>query len=223
MYARFTLSLTMLLCLTGAARAQSGGGSVRMSGVVSETVALSIPQGASAPGVSVTTTRNDEHSLTVTLSGATRELTQVSVPVRIRSNAGYSLFAKAEAGGSNLSSLLVTGARPTGDLVAPGAAEAVGVAAAFDGRHGADGFNRPNLSAPSELLSGPRISLGGTFQSPHNALEVVLSITVEPRADGQAWTVVLLLSAESGARVGVDHRVAAHEQVARLRGLDRQV
>ncbi|MFL6331976.1 MAG: hypothetical protein ACJ754_01375 [Pyrinomonadaceae bacterium] len=196
MYARLSLLLIVMLCLTGAARAQSGGGSVRMSGVVSETVALSITQGAWEPGVSVTTTRNADRSLTVTLSGTTRELTQLSLYVQVRSNADYRLYAKAEAGDSNLSSLLVTGARPTGDLVVPGAAEAVSVAAAFDAVHGAERFKRPDLSAPTELLSGPRASLGGTLQSPHNAVEVVLSMTVEPRADGQGWTVGLLLSAE---------------------------
>jgi hypothetical protein len=197
----FSLFLTLTLGLTCAARAQTGGGSVRMSGVVSETIALSIPQGAGAPGVLVNTSRNAERSLTVTISGTARDTAEVRIPVQIRSNTGYKLFASAQGGGANLSSLLVTGARPTGSFVAPDAAEAVSVTAAFDGRSGAGGptqapgFNRPNLSALSELLSGPRVSTGGTLQSPQNALEVVLSITVEPHADGQSWTVELLLSA----------------------------
>jgi hypothetical protein len=125
------------------------------------------------------------------------------IPVQVRSNVGYKLLATATAGGSDLSSLLVVGARPTGSLAAPDAAEALGVAAAFDGRGRAGGsfpndFGRPDLSTPVELLSGPRVSAGGTLLSPHNALEVVLSATVEPHADKEGWTLVLLLSATPG-------------------------
>jgi hypothetical protein len=198
---RLTLLLMLMLCLTCVARAQSGGGSVRMSGVVSETVALSIPQWAEAPGVSVNTTRNADRSLIVILSGSAHDRAEVRVPIQIRSNAGYRLFATAEARGAVLSSLLVTDARPTGTLVAPNAAGALSVASAFDGRSGVGSLNRPDLSAPSELLSGPRVSTGGTMLSPHNALEVVLSITVEPRADTQGWTVELRLSADPGERL----------------------
>jgi hypothetical protein len=203
---RFILFLMSMLCLACVARAQSGGGSVWMSGGVSETVALSIPQRAKALGdcLRVNTSRNADGSLTVTISGTTRDLTEVRIPVQIRSNTGYRLLAKAKAAGSNLSSLLVVGARPTGNLVFPEAAEAINVAAAFDGRRGANkstpagGINRPKLSALSELLSGPRVSTGGTITSPHNALEVTLSVAVAPRAGSRGWTVELLLSAAPG-------------------------
>ena len=197
---RFSLLLTLTLGLTCAARGQAGGGSVRMSGDVSETVVLSIPQTTDAPGVVVSTSRNSGRALTVSISGATRELTELRIPVQIRSNTSYRLAAYARSGGSNLSSLLVVGARPTGTLAASDAAEALSVADGFDGRGSAGqsnvaGGNRPNLSASAELLSGPRVSLGGTLQSPQNALEVVLSLTVEPQADVQSWTVELLLLA----------------------------
>jgi hypothetical protein len=69
---RFSLFLTLTLCLSGISRAQAGGGSVRMTGVVSELVALSIPQTDGAPGVLVNTSRSDDSSLTVTLNGNTR-------------------------------------------------------------------------------------------------------------------------------------------------------
>ena len=198
-----SLLLMSVLCLAGAARAQSGGGSVRMNGEVSGTVMLSIPRGAEASGagVRVSTSRNADGSLNVSLSGATREPTEVRIPVQIRSNTGYRLFAAARSGGPNLSSLLVVGARPSGSLVFPGAAEAVSVAAGFDGRRGADnstadgGFNRRDFSALSELLSGPRVSVGGTPLSPQNAVEVVLSAAFEPQPGGEGWAVELLLSA----------------------------
>lgn len=198
---RFTLLLMLLLCSACVARAQLGGGSVRMSGVVSETVALSIPEGALTPGVSVNTTRNADRSLTVTLSGSAHERAEVRIPVQIRTNAGYKLFAAVEARGADLSSLLVADARATGNLVAPDAAEAVNVVPAFDARAGAEGLKRPALSARSELLGGPRVSTGGTMLSPHNALEVVLSINVEPRSEARGWAVELHLSAEPGERL----------------------
>ncbi len=203
---RLRLFLIPLLCLSAVARAQSGSGSVLMSGGVSEIVALSISPSAesSRSGVSVTSTRNADRSLTVTVSGSTRGLMEIRIPVQIRSNTGYRLFAAAKAGGANLSSLFVFRARPTGILVAPGAAEAVSVAPMFDGRDSADrlmpagSFGRQNFSAPFELLSGPRVSTGGLPMSPHNALEVTLSVAVETRADNQVWTIELQLSAEPG-------------------------
>lgn len=203
----FSLFLMLTLCPAWVARAQTGGGSVSLSGVVSETIALSISQESGAAGVLVSTSRNAERSLTVTISGTTRDTAELRISVQIRSNTAYGLFASAKNGGANLSSLLVVGARPTGIFVAPDAAEALSVAAAFDGRGGAGGsthaagFNRTNLSALSELLSGPRVSTGGTLHSPQNALEVVLSMTVEPRADDQSWTVELLLSAAPGGQL----------------------
>ena len=205
---RFSLFLTLTLCLSGMARGQAGGGSVRMTGVVSELVALSIPQVTETQGVLVNTGRGADNSLTVTLNGNTRGPTEVRIPVQIRSNTAYRLSAAAKSSGSELKSLLVVGARTTGALAAPDAAAALSVAAAFDGRNGggsstpADGFsstpagfNLPNLSTLSELLSGPRATLGGTLQTPQNAVEVTLYVAVSPRADAQNWTVELLLSA----------------------------
>ncbi len=197
---RLILFLIALLSLSASVRAQTSG-SVRMSGGVSGTVALTVPQGQDVPGVRVTSTKNADHSLTVTLEGVTRRPTVVSIPVQIRSNIGYRLLVTAKSDGSDLSSLQVVRARPTGNSVFPGAAEALGVAPAFDGRGGAggptpaSGFKRLNLSAPAELISGPRVSFGGTLLSPQNALEVTLSLAVEPLDGLQSWTVELLLSA----------------------------
>ncbi|HJQ31126.1 MAG TPA: hypothetical protein VJ866_03050 [Pyrinomonadaceae bacterium] len=197
---RFSLFVTLTLCLTCVARAQAGGGSIRMTGIVSELVALSIPQTTEAPGVLVNTSRGADNSVTVTLNGNTRGLTEVRIPVQIRSNTAYRLSAAATSSGSDLKSLFVVGARTTGTLATPDAAEALSVAAAFDGRNG-DGFNLPNLSNLSELLSGPRATLGGTLQSPQNAVEVTLSVAVAPQSDAQSWTVELLLSAAPAAQL----------------------
>lgn len=204
---RLHLFLITLLCLSGVARAQSGAASVKMSGGVSEMVTLSSPagEGVSADGVRVTSSHNPDRSLSITLSGSTRDVTRVGVPVQIRSNTGYRLFATAKGEGADLSSLSVDDAHPTGNLVAADAAGALSVAAIFDARPGAgklipaDGFNRPSLSSPVELLSGPRVSLGGMPGSPQNALEITLSLGVKPRAGVQVWTIELLLSAGPAA------------------------
>ncbi|MBV9926784.1 MAG: hypothetical protein JOZ96_17325 [Acidobacteria bacterium] len=182
--------LTAMLCVTCVARGQTGGGSVRMSGVVSETVSLSISQPSEAPGLLVDTTRNADGSVTVVVNGSARDPQEIRVPVLIRSNSAYRLFASAEARGADLSSLLVDGARATGSSVAPDAGDLHVSTTLLD---------HPNLSARTELFGGPRVSLGGTLQSPHNALEVILTLSVEPRAEGRDWTVELLLSAEPHA------------------------
>ena len=204
---RLHLLITML-CLSGVARAQSGGAHVKMSGGVSEMVTLSSPSGAnvSADGVRVTSSNAFGQSLSITLSGTARDLTRVSVPLQIRSNADYNLLAAAQVEGAGLSGLYVADAYPTGNLVAADAVGALSVAAIFDARQGAGksipagGFNQTNLSSPVRLLSGPRVSLGGTQGSPQNALEVVLSLVVAPRARSQVWTIELLLTVAPSAR-----------------------
>jgi hypothetical protein len=62
--------------------------------------------------------------------------------------------------------------RGTGRLVAPGAIDNVQTPPEFD------------LSKPFELLSGPRISLGGTLNSHDNALAITLHIRVTPNSVG---------------------------------------
>jgi hypothetical protein len=201
------LFLITTLCLAGVARAQTGGARVTASGGVSQTVTLSFDQGAkvSTEAARVASSHDEGRALVITISGAARDLTRVSIPIRIRSNTAYRLLATAKSDGAKLASLSVVDARPTGRLVAADA-EALSVASMFDARPGAgklipaDGFNRPGLSSLLELLSGPRVSLGGTLGSPLNALEVTLSMAVEPRAGEQVWAVDLLLTAEPAAR-----------------------
>ncbi|HEX8119432.1 MAG TPA: hypothetical protein VF521_19290, partial [Pyrinomonadaceae bacterium] len=196
--------LLTTLCLSGVARSQSGGGSVTASGVVRGTVALSFEERAEtyAEGVRVASAHNEGGTLVIAIYGSTSELTRVNVHILIRSNTAYRLLAAAKADGANLAGLSVAGARPTGALVAADAVEALTAADVFDAGPGvveyspAGGLKRLSLSTPLELLSGPRISLGGTVGSPLNALEVTISASVEPRADGRAWAINLHLKPE---------------------------
>jgi hypothetical protein len=89
-----------------------------------------------------------------------------------------------------LSELSVADARTTGILVSPQVVNALG-------------FNRqlvPDTSQPLLVLTGPRISFGGTLQSPNNALQVILLIRVKPEP-ARAWTAHLTLAATAESRV----------------------
>src|ERR1051325_3462873 len=90
------------LCLACGARAQGGGASVKVSGVVSATVALSFDQGerTSAGGARVASSHVEGGALVINISGTARALTHVSVPIRIRSNTGYRLLAAAKSDGA---------------------------------------------------------------------------------------------------------------------------
>jgi len=201
---RLHLLLLTTLCLSGVARAQTSGARVTVSGVVSATVALSFDRGASASedGARVASSSGEGRALVITISGTGRGLARVSIPILIRSNTGYRLLAAAKSDGAKLADLSVVEARPTGKLVAADA-EALSVPAMFDGRPGAGKSipgGGPSLTSPLELLSGPRVSLGGTLLSPQNALELILSVAVEPGAGGEGWAIDLLLTAEPGTR-----------------------
>jgi hypothetical protein len=177
-----------------------------VSGGVGRVVVLSLGGAGESSGgeVSVASSRDPRGALVVTLSGATSSPAEVRLPVHIRSNTGYRLFAAAKAINSNPPRVLVAAARPTGKLVAADAVEGILVEGEFDGRPGvsepASGArpNRPDLSTPAQLLRGARASLGGPPDSPHNAVEVVLSVAVEPRACLEGWAVELRLSAAPG-------------------------
>ncbi|HWS86846.1 MAG TPA: hypothetical protein VN282_07770 [Pyrinomonadaceae bacterium] len=201
---RLHLLLMTTLCLAGVARAQTSGACVAVSGVVSGTVALSFDQGARASddGARAASSSGVGRALVITISGTERGLARVSIPILIRSNTGYRLLAAAKSDGAKLADLSVVEARPAGKLVAADA-EALRVPAMFDGRPGAGKSipgGGPSLTSPQELLSGPRVSLGGTLLSPQNALEVTLSVAVEPGAGGEGWAIDLLLTAEPGTR-----------------------
>jgi hypothetical protein len=46
------------------------------------------------------------------------------------------------------------------------------------------------------ILSGPRVSLGGTLQSPNNALQVTVLIRLKPSVQGAPMHVTLVASPE---------------------------
>jgi hypothetical protein len=140
--------------------------SVTLKATVSETVTLSI---------SPTSTPSNIVSLTI--SG---EDQIVRVPLLIRSNSGFKISASFEPQTAVLSQLSVEDVRATGSFVSPQVVNALDLKSYVD----------PDTSQPLLVLSGPRVSLGGTLNSPNNALQITLLIRVKPEP-ARAWLVHL--------------------------------
>ena len=99
----------------------------------------------------------------ITLSGDDAQPSVIRVPLLVRSNSSFKISAVFESQTAELIELSVVDVHATGNLVSPQVVNAV------DKRREGD-----------VVLSGPRISLGGTLNSPNNALQVTLLIRVKP-------------------------------------------
>jgi hypothetical protein len=190
-----SFALTLTILLASEARGQSA--SVTVSGHVSEAVFVSIAPGAQMSDGELLLTHTNLNTHTVLLSISASDVRRISIPVQLRSNVGYTLSASANLSGARLRGLCVTGARATGKFVATGAVEAVNMTACEEATAGARSRNVSQAAQPffATLLTGTKISLAGTFDTPSNALEVTLLVEIEPH-DGQEHGVVeLILSA----------------------------
>jgi hypothetical protein len=189
-------ALTLLPLLACAARAQSvSTASVNINGHVSGTVLLSISPTAqlSDDNASITSRNLDAHTIIVSIKAGGGHARQILIPVQIRSNVGYTLSASAKRSETTsahaLCGIQVTGARPTGRFVAVDAVDAMEMAEAFDAMNAAGQLQQASRGVllslfPATLLTGPRISLSGMPDSPHNAVEVMILAEVEASADG---------------------------------------
>jgi hypothetical protein len=130
--------------------------SVLMQATVSEIVTLS-----------ASSTSTPSNIVSLTLSGDDQI---VRVPLLIRSNTSFKISAIFESKTAVLSELSVDDVRAMGGLVSPQVVNAVHVNPHLD----------PDLSQPLLVLTGPRVSLGGTLNSPNNALQITLVIRLKP-------------------------------------------
>ena len=196
-----SLALTLMILLACAANGQSMSANVAMSGHVSQTVLLSIPPTTQLTDSETLLTYSSMNSRTVLVSIKTNgsRVRQISVPLRIRSNAGYTLSASVN--GTALRGLRVREARATGKLVAVDAVEAMNVTTEFDTTTATGQMQRASLDtlhspSPITLLTGTRISLAGTYDSPHNAVEVMILAEIAPAAAaGESQSIELIFSA----------------------------
>ena len=147
--------------------------SVALKATVSETVALSVlPSIQNNIDMGVVSSGS---TVRVTLSGTGATSAVIRVPLIVRSNTSFRISAALESKTAELVDLSVVGVHATGSLVSPAVIRALEIS--------------PQLDL---LLSGPRISLGGTLDSPNNGLQVTLLIRMKPQP-ARDWLVHLTL------------------------------
>ena len=171
-YMSILMLIAVVLFVPASVSAQTGGASVTLKGTVSETVALSVLPNFTHNNIDVNVVSSGS-TVQVTLSGADAKSSVVRVPLIVRSNSSFKISAAVESTTAELAQLSVIDVRPTGSLVSPRAVSELEISPQLD-----------------SLLSGPRVSLGGTLTSPNNALEVTLLIRMKPQSD-RDWLVHL--------------------------------
>ena len=134
---------------------------VTLKATVSETVTLSVAPNS----IGAVSTGN---TVQVTLAGTDAPV--IRVPLIVRSNTGFKITAVFESQTAVLSELLVADVRATGRLVSPQIVNGLHVKPQLD----------PDTSQPLFVASGPRVSLGGTLNSPNNALQITVLIRLKP-------------------------------------------
>jgi hypothetical protein len=182
----FTL-FVLLVCAGASVEPQTRNGSVNLSGSVSETVALSVPPTFNQSDVEVMSSGN---TVQFTLSGTERSSPVIRVPLLVRSNCGFRISAEFESQAAELSEFSVADVHPTGNLVSPNIINALKRRQPLD----------PHVTPPLLVLTGPRVSAGGTLQSPNNALQMTLLIRVKPQPN-RAWVAHLKLVATAGSPI----------------------
>ena len=148
---------------------------VRLSGSVSETVTLSVAPAFAAGNMNVVSSGGN--TVRITLSG---DEAAVPVPLLVRSNTGFKISAVFESNTAELDQLLVTDVHATGNLVSRNAVNALERSREVE----------RDVSRPMLVLTGPRVSTGGTLTSPNNALQV--SVLIRLKSKPQPNSVVQL-------------------------------
>jgi hypothetical protein len=169
----FTLIAVVVLVPVGV-QAQT----VTVKGSVSKIVALSVAPDSDI-GASVV---SNGSTVRLTLSSADVNSPEIHIPLLVRSNSSFKISAAFDSTTAELTQILVTDVHSTGNLVSRNALDIVRQ-------------SRPDISQPLFVLSGPRVSLGGTLQSPNNALRVTLLIRVKPEQPLREWLAHLTLVA----------------------------
>jgi hypothetical protein len=131
--------------------------SVTLTATVSEIVTLSGPDSIGSGN-------------TVRITVSASDSPDIRVPLLVRSNSGFKITAVVESQTAGLSELSVADVRATGRLVSPQIVNAIHLERIVD----------PDTSQPLFVAGGPRVSLGGTLNSPNNALQITVLIRLKP-------------------------------------------
>ena len=176
--------LPVLLVMSTDVMAQTGG--VQLTGRVSETVALSALPNFSSENVNADVIRNG-NTVGIVLSGNDASDVVYRVPLLVRSNGRFKISGEVESSAAaELAELSLIDVRPTGNLASPLALSDLNVRSLSE--------NPVANSQPSLVVTGPRVSLGGTLESPTNALQITVLIRVRPH-QSQRWLVHLTFAA----------------------------
>src|SRR4029450_12050816 len=143
---------------------------VTMHGSVSETVALSVAP-HSIEGDVDANVLSSGGTVRMTLSGNSATSQVIRVPLIVRSNSSFRISASFESNTAHLAQLSVVDVRAMGRLVSTEAVKNLEIPEHLD-FEGVSGFL---------VASGPRVSTGGTLQSPNNALQITLRVRVNPQ------------------------------------------
>ena len=173
------LSVLCICVWLFAATVEAQTGSVTARGTVSKIVALSIgPLTESDVDVDVVSIGR---TVRMTLSGDGPNSSVIRVPLLVRSNSDFRIWAGVESNAAELIQLSATEVRANGRFVSPEAVNQIELP-----KH----FNLEGVQGPFVVASGPRVSLSGTLQSPNNALQINLLCHIKPKSDGR-WVVHL--------------------------------
>src|SRR5215213_10984905 len=179
LYMPILMLIAVVLLVPTTVEAQTGGASATVKGTVSKTVALSVLPDFTHSNIDVNVVSSGS-TVRITLSGTDAKAPVVRVPLIVRSNSSFKISAAVESTMAELSQLSVIDVRATGSLVSPAAISELKISPQRD-----------------LLLSGPRVSLGGTLNSPNNALEVTLFIRMKPQPV-RGWLVHLTFTGTAG-------------------------
>jgi len=147
--------------------------SVVLKATVSEIVTLS-----------VSSTSTPTNTVSLTLSGDDQV---VRVPLLVRSNTGFKLSAIFDSKTAAVNQLSVDDVRATGGLVSPQLVTALQLNPQLD----------LDTSQPLLVLTGPRVSLGGTLNSPNNALEITVVVRLKPERPHEPIRLTFVATPES--------------------------
>jgi hypothetical protein len=186
-----------VMVLTSARTAAQNAGVV-LNGVVSETVALSVPR-ILPPNTIKTDVVNTGNRVDVTFSSDNKGGV-IRVPLLLRSNCGFKFTGAFQSNSAVVTQVVITNVQATGPLVSRQAVRDIKIARRFDARGPEEkvlpGSVGLELSDSFPVLSGPRISLGGTLDSPGNALEIVLLIRLKSESAPATSHLTLLATPE---------------------------
>ena len=188
--------IAVMVLMSGRTVAQNAG--VVLNGVVSGTVALSVPR-ILPPNTIKTDVVSTGNRVDITFSTAAKDGV-IRLPLLVRSNCGFKITGVFESNSAVVTQVVITSVQATGPLVSRQAVRDIRIARRFDARGPEEkvfpGSVGPELSDSLPVLSGPRISLGGTLDSPGNALEIVLLIRLQPESAPATSHLTLLATPE---------------------------